>query len=40
VWQLTGVEKRNACTAGYKAMWSKREGYPPNAFFKALDPRM
>ena len=40
VWQLTGVEKRNACTAGYKAMWSKREGYPPNAFFRALDPRM
>ena len=23
VWQLTGVETRNACTAGYKAMWSK-----------------
>jgi L-ribulokinase len=40
VWQLTGVEKRNACTAGYKAIWSKREGFPPNEFFKALDPRM
>ena len=40
VWQLTGVEKRNTCTAGYKAMWSKREGFPPDAFFKALDPRM
>ncbi|MBE7554497.1 MAG: ribulokinase [Anaerolineales bacterium] len=40
VWQLTGQEKRNSCTAGYKAMWSKREGYPPNAFFKALDPRL
>ncbi len=40
VWQLTGVETRNSCTAGYKAIWSKREDFPPNAFFKALDPRM
>jgi L-ribulokinase len=40
VWQLTGVEKRNSCTAGYKAMWSKREGYPPDAFFSELDPRL
>ena len=23
VWQLTGVETRNSCTAGYKAIWSK-----------------
>lgn len=40
VWQLTGKESRNACTAGYKAMWSKREDFPPKEFFKALDPRM
>ena len=40
VWQLTGVETRNSCTAGYKAMWSKTEGFPPPAFFKALDPRL
>jgi L-ribulokinase len=40
VWQLTGVETRNSCTAGYKAIWSKREGFPPNEFFRALDPRM
>ncbi|UCE53685.1 MAG: ribulokinase [Desulfobacterales bacterium] len=40
IWQLTGEEKRNSCTAGYKAMWSKREGYPADAFFKALDPRL
>jgi L-ribulokinase len=39
VWQLTGEEKRNSCTAGYKAIWSKREGYPGEAFFAALDPR-
>lgn len=40
VWQLTGVETRNECTAGYKAIWSKHDGFPPNAFFKALDARM
>jgi L-ribulokinase len=40
VWQLTGGEKRNSCTAGYKAMFSKREGYPPDDFFKTLDPRL
>ncbi len=39
VWQLTGVESRSACAAGYKAMWSKRDGFPPAAFFAALDPR-
>jgi L-ribulokinase len=38
VWQLTGVEKRNLCTAGYKGIWSKQHGFPPNAFFAALDP--
>ena len=40
IWQLTGQERRNSCTAGYKAMWSKAEGYPSPAFFRALDPRM
>ena len=39
VWQITGVECRNACTAGYKAMWSKRDGFPSPSYFKALDPR-
>jgi L-ribulokinase len=39
VWQLTGSETRNNCTAGYKAMWSKRDGFPPDAYFAALDPR-
>lgn len=37
VLQLCGEEKRNACVAGYKAIWD--EGYPSTAFFKALDPR-
>ncbi|MDR0898395.1 MAG: ribulokinase [Oscillospiraceae bacterium] len=40
IWQLCGREARNACTAGYKAMWSKREGYPSDDFFAALDPRL
>jgi len=40
VWQLTGMETRNACTAGYKALWSKRDGFPPTDFFRALDPRL
>ena len=40
VWKLTGVETRNNCTAGYKAIWSKKDGFPPNKFFKALDSRL
>jgi len=40
VWQLTGVETRNSCTAGYKAIWSKREGFPSPDFFAAVHPRM
>jgi L-ribulokinase len=40
IWQLTGVETRNSCTAGYKALWSKREGFPEKSYFKALDPRL
>ena len=38
--QLTGEEKRNSCTAGYKAIWHKQKGYPEKDFFKALDPRL
>jgi len=40
VLQLTGVERRNSCTAGYKAIWHKRMGYPSKEFFRALDPRL
>ena len=39
VFQMTGVETRSTCAGGYKAMWEKSVGYPPNDFFKALDPR-
>lgn len=38
--QLTGNIVRNSCTAGYKGMWHKQEGYPSKEFFKALDPRL
>lgn len=34
--QLTGVERKNSCTAGYKAIWHKREGFPTKSFFKYL----
>ncbi|TWP29957.1 ribulokinase [Apibacter muscae] len=31
--------KRNICTAGFKVLWNKEwGGYPPNEYFKALDP--
>lgn len=40
IYQLTGELKRNSCTAGYKAIWHKKNGYPSKEFFKALDPRL
>lgn len=38
--QLTGEEKRNSCTSGYKGFWHKQKGFPSKEFFKALDPRL
>ena len=38
VWQLTGIETRNNCTAGYKAIWSAEDGFPKPSFFEALEP--
>ncbi|HOJ11850.1 MAG TPA: ribulokinase [Clostridiales bacterium] len=40
IMKLTGNERRNSCTAGYKAMWNKRKGYPSKDFFKTLDSRL
>lgn len=40
VGQMTGSFVRNSCTAGYKSIWHKRDGYPSKDFFKALDPRL
>lgn len=39
-WQMGGVERRNACAAGYKGLWVKGLGYPSNDFLRALDPRL
>ncbi|HEY4896502.1 MAG TPA: ribulokinase [Solirubrobacteraceae bacterium] len=38
VWYLTGNERRQSCTAGYKAMWSQEEGLPSADFFEAAYP--
>lgn len=38
VWQLCGTEVRNACAAGYKAMYQDGE-YPSSSYFAALDDR-
>src|SRR5690606_17583846 len=37
IWQLTGVETRNTCTAGYKAMVQDGR-YPRREYFAALHP--
>jgi L-ribulokinase len=38
VGQMTGQERRNECTAGYKGMWIKGAGFPSKAFFRAVHP--
>ncbi len=38
VWQLTGQERRSACQAGYKGLWSRQDGYPGQDFLAALAP--
>jgi L-ribulokinase len=44
VWQLVGGDAaqlpRSTCQAGYKALWNSTDGYPSQAFFRALDRRM
>lgn len=40
VYQLCGSLKRSNCTAGYKAMWSEKAGYPSDDFFEKLNPSM
>lgn len=40
IMQLTGVEVRNSCTAGYKAIWHKKDGFPSKEFMKSLDVRL
>ncbi|MFC4323900.1 ribulokinase [Litchfieldia salsa] len=38
--KMTGKISRNSCSAGYKSIWNKKDGYPSKDFFKALDPRL
>ena len=38
VWWMTGVQKRQTCTAGYKAFYSVDEGLPPVEYFEAAYP--
>jgi L-ribulokinase len=40
VWQLTGVETRNACTAGYKAIWDADSGFPSRDFCQQFHPKL
>lgn len=40
IWQLTGVQTSNSCTAGYKAIWHGEAGFPVPDFFAALDERL
>ncbi len=44
VWQLVGGAAaqlpRSTCQAGYKAMWSRAEGFPSPDFFRALHPKL
>ncbi len=40
VMQMTGQLARNSCTAGYKALWHKQDGYPSQDFLGALDVRL
>jgi L-ribulokinase len=42
VWQLVGGSAdnlpRSTCQAGYKGMWSRKDGFPSRDFFRALHP--
>lgn len=44
VWQLVGADAgdlpRSTCQAGYKAMWSREEGYPSAEFLGAVHPQL
>jgi L-ribulokinase len=36
--RMTGQVRRNSCTAGYKSVWHKTDGYPSKEFLAALHP--
>jgi L-ribulokinase len=37
VWQLTGTDIRNSCSAGYKAQWNKADGFPDRTFLESVN---
>ncbi|MDD6265305.1 MAG: ribulokinase [Clostridia bacterium] len=37
-WKICGVQNRNSCAAGYKAVWNKYNGYPSDDFLISLNP--
>ena len=38
VWYLSGHQRRSACPAAYKALWSEADGIPSAAYFDAAYP--
>ena len=40
VWQLTGQFARNACAAGFKGLWHKKDGYPGVKYLTAVHPQL
>jgi L-ribulokinase len=44
VWRMVGGPPeglpRSTCQAGYKALWSREDGYPSREFFTALHPKL
>ncbi len=40
VWQLCGKRVQSSCTAGYKCLYSKQDGYPSEEYFAFLDERL
>jgi L-ribulokinase len=44
VWQLVGGPAcdlpRSTCQAGYKGLWSRKDGFPSQDFFAALHPKL
>lgn len=40
VWLLTGQERRSACQAGYKGLWSAEDGFPSRDFLAELHPEL
>ena len=40
IWLLTGNRIASASFAGFKALWNPQTGYPDNAFWGKIDPRL